>query len=198
MPNFTPSSIISDAILAAELAQQYFADTAADAIKVIDSGNFQAFPNARPMRVDVTPRAKLMDHPLESGQITTDYKIILPLEIRMPVMIQQAYYRDTYQEIWNIWQTSELLTVQTRAGQYSNMIIAEPPHEEKPDQYDVITMNLHFRQVPIVGTPSNYFPANPVQADTTILGYQIPSIYTILGTMLGAATSAQSIAAVVR
>jgi len=146
----------------------------ADAVAILDSNFDQVFPNARPMRGEVIPRSRLMDHPLETGQIITDYKIVLPIEIVIPMLVPALFYRNTYQEIWNLWQTSELLTVQMRASNYPNMIIAELPHEEKPDMYDVITINLRFRQVQIVQPVSTYAPADPVNSDTQVSGQQNP------------------------
>ena len=91
-----------------------------------------------------------MDHPLESGQLISDYKVILPIEIEMPVIVSSAYYIGTYQQIKAAYLSSELLTVHTRTGRYPNMIISEMPQQEDPENYDAITILLRFRQVQVV------------------------------------------------
>ena len=75
-----------------------------DTIAVFDSNFNQVIANARPLRDEVIPRAKLMDHPLENGQIITDYKITMPLELLIQFVVTSQYYRDTYQQIWQLWE----------------------------------------------------------------------------------------------
>ena len=151
-----------------------------DTIAVFDSNFTQVFQSARPMRDEVKPRAKIMDHPLETGQIISDYKITLPTEIAIILFIPSDVYRDTYQEIWNLWQQSETLTVQTRVASYGNMIISEQPHEEKSDIYDAIIMTIRFRQVLTPSQSAPFVPADPTQADTQAVGQQSSQIVTVV------------------
>lgn len=193
----TTPALLSDAVTAAELALALLG-TNQDAVGVFDSNFGQLIPNARPISADVLPRSKLMDHPLETGQLTTDYKVILPLEIQMPVIITAAYYRDTYQQVWNLWQNSTLLTVKTNTGTYSNMVISEPPHEERVERFNAILMYIRFRQIQYNTNASNFAPANPAQSNLNLLGYQIPNPYTLIAQPLGIGTTAQAISFVMR
>lgn len=149
-----------------------------DTIAVFDSNFNQVIANARPLRDEVIPRAKMMDHPLENGQIITDYKITMPLELSIQFVVTSQYYRDTYQQIWNLWQTSEILIVQTRVGSFGNMIISEQPHEETPEKFDAITMQIRFRQVQTPAQAQSFTPANPTQADTQTVGQQTGTTVT--------------------
>lgn len=142
----------------------------------------QVFPNARPMKCVVRPMSKVMDHPLETGQIISDYKILLPVEVSLQLIVSSQFYKDTYAEISNLYSTSELLTVQTRASVVKDTIIMEMPDEERPDMFDVINIELKLKQVFIVQSASNFSPANPVQTDTqnngqqsSILGFALPA-----------------------
>ena len=123
---------------------------AVDTVAVFGSGFTQLFPNARPLQDQVRENSRVMDHPLESGQLISDYKVILPIEIEMPMMVSSAYYLGTYQQIKAAYLSSELLTVLTRTGSYPNMIISEMPHQEDPERYNSITILLRFRQVQLV------------------------------------------------
>lgn len=192
MVTITPIAALADAVFAAELGASLLSVNS-DAVAVFDSNFNQVFQNARPMEAEVIPRARLMDHPRETGELNTDYKIILPTEIILPVMIAAPFYRNTYQEILNLWNTSELLMVQCKAANYPNMVISEPPHRETPDKFDVITMHLRLREIQIVEPDNGFSPVNPVDQVTQILGEQFPSIYTILGSALGVATTVQAI-----
>ena len=145
-----------------------------DTIAVFN-GFTQVFQNARPLKDEVMPRAKLMDHPLETGQIISDYKITLPTEIIMIFIVQSNYYRDVYQEMWNLWQQSTILTVQTRVANYGNMIISEQPHEETAEIFDAIKLTLKFRQVLTPAQSPAFQPADPNQNNTQAVGQQTAS-----------------------
>lgn len=193
MVSITPAAAFSDAVTAAELGLSLFTNKT-DQVAVFDQNNNQLFPNARPMRAEPMPRARLMDHPIENGETNTDYKIILPTEINMQLVVPAPFYRNIYAQIYNLWSSSELLTVQTKAGSYSNMVISEMPHEETPERYDALTIRLRFRQIQIVDNTNNFSPADADDDSLQILGQQLPSVYAILGTAAGAATTVQAIA----
>jgi hypothetical protein len=148
-----------------------------DIVGVFDDSFNQVFAEARPVRAFPRPSARLMDHPLETGQIVSDYKVILPVELQMELILPSPFSRDLYAEIWQLWQQSELLTVQTKASSYPNMIIAEIPHEETPEKYDALPMTIRFRQVQVVTSVTSYAPADPTQANTQNLGNQ--NAYTV-------------------
>lgn len=167
---FNPQQFFAGAIVPAVS----FLGGSADVVAVLNSGFDPVLVGSSPMKAEVMPRAKLMDHPLESGQLVTDYKIILPLELRLPILIPYPFYRDIYQEILNLWRSSELLTVQTKAASYSNLVIVEPPHEENPDMFDAIIVNLRFREVQVVDSSGQFAPADPTQSDTVGSGQQQP------------------------
>lgn len=154
-----------------------FPNAGADQVAVFDSNFFQLFPNARPLQAQVRENGRLMEHPLEKGQIITDYRIILPIEIELPMLVTAEFYRDTYQQIKRSFLNSDLLSVQTRADNYQNMVIAEMPHRETPDQFDVLTIYLRFKQVQIVFPTPDFSPADPSQSDTQNLGEQTSTTF---------------------
>lgn len=197
MVSLTQTALATDALYLAEVGQSLVAPNF-DSIAVLDSSFKQVFQKARPMKIDVRETIRPMEHPIESGEIITDYKIINPIEIIMPVVTQGLFYRGVYTEINNLYKNSELLTVQTRTRNYKNMIISEMPYEQRPEQYDVITINLKFKQIQYVTIASDFEPENPTDSNIQILGFQLPSLYTIAGTTLGLVGSIQTIRAQVR
>jgi hypothetical protein len=168
---------INDLAIVEGIVGLILSTAAVDTVAVFDSSFTQLFPNARPLQDTVRENSRVMDHPLESGQLISDYKVILPIEIELPVIVTSAYYLNTYQQIKAAYLSSELLTVQTRAASYSNMIISEMPRQEDPEKYNAITILIRFRQVQVVqpsttGTPANpnYAPANATLAPTQNVG----------------------------
>ena len=149
--------------------------TSIDIIGVYDSGFDQVFQNARPLKATVRESSRPMEHPLENNQIITDYRIILPIEITLPVMITSLFYSDTYQEIKNLYLNAELLSVQTKTQLYPNMIIADLPHDESPEQFDAVPMTIRFKQVIVIAAQSDFAPTNPANSDIQQVGQQNPS-----------------------
>lgn len=149
-----------------------FPVTGGDAVAVFDANFNQVFSDARPMRCDVYERSRMLEHPIETGQVITDYSVILPIEIEMQMLVESANYRDMYQQILNLYQTKQYLTVQTRANSYASMVIAEMPHVERPDIYDALPITLRFKQIFVVTSATNFAPADATQADIQSLGEQ--------------------------
>ena len=165
----------------------------------------QLFPNARPMRATIRETSKLMEHPVETGVILTDHHIINPVEIDIPMIVSNTSsgvigaltglttsqaYAATYSEIRQNFINATLLAVKTNVGVYNNMVIADMPHEENPDMFDVITINLHLKQVIFVlpggNLANNFQPLAANDSNTIASGLQQAGV---LGTQLLASAS---------
>jgi len=157
----------------------------------------QLFINARPMKATIRETSKVMEHPAEIGITLTDHHIINPVEIDIPLIVSSEFYAATFSQIRQNFIGATPLAVKTRVGVYSDMIIADMPHEEDSDKFDVITINLHLKQVIYAvpgngtipgGTVTNYQPLAADNSNTQASGLQQAST---LGTQL--LTSAGSI-----
>lgn len=135
-----------------------------DVVGVFD-GYSQVFRDARPMSADVKEGAKLMEHPLESGAMVTDHMVIQQVEIELLLTLIPATYRDTFQEIKNLFREGKLLTVQTKAEAYQNLIIESLPHEEDPEVFDAIVLPLKLKEVTIVTAEYTEAPYQPKRAE---------------------------------
>ncbi len=157
------------------MANPIYSIASQDDVAVFNAEFRQVFQYARPMNARIRPRSHILDHPLETGEPVSDHKVILPLEIDLMLMATAENYRDVYAEIASLFATSELLSVQSRASTYENMVIAEMPHEERPELFDVLPISLRMRAVKFVAAEANFAPADPVQSDKKPLGEQAPS-----------------------
>lgn len=133
----------------------YTATYAQDVVAVFDNAFNQIFINARPMKASIKETAKVMKHPVESGATVTDHKIILSIAIELPVTLTPQDYVNTYHEIKSIFVGNNTIQVQTNTGLYQSMVLHEMPHEENPEHYDTITMNLKLEQFIIVATKTS-------------------------------------------
>ncbi len=120
---------------------------AVDTVAVFTQDFTQVFRNARALKAVVKEQAKVMEHPVESGAIITDHRIILPIEIELSLLLTKDDYKDVYQTIRGYYLQGTLLVVQTRSGVYQNMLIQSMPHEENPDMYEALALALGLKQV---------------------------------------------------
>lgn len=149
---------------------------AADEVFIMEQGSFMpSFPYARPLRLKVMDRAKVMKHPLEDGSTITDHIVIDPVRIEIP-MIFIRDYRDTHSQMRQAFQEGRLFTVQTKADTYESMVISDFPHEEDTDYWDVLVCNLRLSEArmitPEYGEMSQEKAANSSDASTQNRGAQ--------------------------
>lgn len=148
----------------------------ADAVAVFDQNFNQIWVAARPVKINVRESKKVMEHPVETGEVITDHVVIQPLEIELSTVAQSADYRNVYAEIKSYFLKSTLVVVQTRTSNYDQMLISDMPHEEDPALYDAITMVIKLRHVEFVSAQFGTLPPskvkNPANASTTNRGQQ--------------------------
>lgn len=127
--------------------------TAVDVVAVRSAASGeQVFAAARPMTASVYEVAKVMEHPLEDGSAVIDHIVYMPVEIEMPLVATGDAAATTYGEIRDLFRSGELLTVQTRARTFDSMIIAAMPHDERPDEFDALTITLQLREAIFVAS----------------------------------------------
>lgn len=148
----------------------------ADAVAVYDQNFLQIWSGARPVKINVKESKKVMEHPVETGEVITDHVVLQPLEIELSVVAQSADYRNVYAEIKSYFLKSTLVVIQTRTSNYDQMLISDLPHEEEPALYDAITMVIKLRRVEFVSAQFGTLPPskvkNPANASTADRGQQ--------------------------
>lgn len=150
---------------------------AVDVVAILGPGFVPVFMAARPLSATVFEDAKLMEHPLETGSMIADHIVIEPLEIELPCIVRgELEYRNTYAAFRGAFLTGTLLTVVTRTGVYPSMVITSMPHDERPQSFDSIEMNVRLRHAVFVQPQSTELTqeqtADPKQSSTTARGAQ--------------------------
>ena len=143
-----------------------------DTVAIFTQDFRQVFAEARAIKAVVKEQAKVMEHPVESGAIISDHRIILPVEIELSLILTPDTYQDVYKVIRQYYLNATLLVVQTRAAIYDNQLIASMPHEEDPEQFDTITIALGLKEVIFVMAEYGIAPANPKNGTTQSRGTQ--------------------------
>lgn len=145
---------------------------AVDYVAVFTQDFLQVFKEARAIKAVVKEQAKVMEHPVESGAIITDHRIILPVEIDLSLILQAPDYQNVYKTIRQYYLNGTLLVVQTRSGIYENQLISGMPHEEDPTQYDALAVALSLKQVQFVTAQYGVVPKNAKNSTTVNRGTQ--------------------------
>jgi hypothetical protein len=155
----------------------------ADTVAIFNENLEQIFVDARPVKADVRETSTVMTHPIETGVIIADNKIINPIEINMLMFISQSNYNSMYTQIKQSFIAGDLFSVQTRTGVYRDMIIADMPHTEDTEVYNGVLVVIHFKQVLFVvpasvseqSQPANFSPKDPANTNTVQAGIKYPA-----------------------
>jgi len=78
--------------------------------------------------------------------------VFQPVEIELPVMVIGRRGGSLYGEIRELFRAAVILTVQTRAETYDNMLLTAMPHDERPEEFDALTITLQLREAIFVET----------------------------------------------
>src|SRR5271168_940975 len=120
---------------------------ASDLVAIFDQDFNQLFIQARAIKAEVKEQSKLMQHPIETGAIITDHRIVMPIEIELSLLLVSSDYAGIYKQIKQYYTNGTLLVVQTKTGIYQNQLIEALPHEESPEIYSGITIALSLKEV---------------------------------------------------
>lgn len=145
---------------------------AVDYVAIFTQDYTQIFREARAIKAVVKEQAKVMEHPVESGAIITDHRVILPVEIDLSLILATADYQNVYKAIRQYYFNATLLIVQTRSGIYENQLISSLPHEEDPSMFDALAIALSLKQVQFVTAQYGVVPKYPSNSTTVDRGTQ--------------------------
>jgi len=138
-----------------------------DTTGVFDNVTFeQLFDTARPIKANINRSSKIMDHPIENGSIVSDFSIIMPVGIELSMILTGEEYASVYQEMKNYFLSRTLVSIQTRADVFDDMIIEAMPHEESPDMFDVLPVAFKFREVQMITVQYQSLAPQNVQSPT--------------------------------
>ncbi len=157
---------------------------AIDYVAIFDENLAQVFREARALKATVKETSELMKHPLETGSVIIDHRIILPIEIDLSVIIQSEDYQSVYQQIRQYYQNGTFLIIQTKTGVYENMVIASMPHDETTEMYDTVPIALRLREVQFVEPQFGIQPAAATNQTTVARGTQQSSTPSVTQTSL--------------
>lgn len=141
----------------------------AKTVFITDQNGNEVLQNAQFIKVDVKPESRPMEHPIETGAIITDHRIVMPVEIELSTILSKGDYKDVYKQINSFFINATLLTVNCRAGVFTNQLIQSLPHTEDAEQYDAIVISIRLKQVLIVTASASTVTATNPNGTTPVV-----------------------------
>lgn len=119
---------------------------AQDVTAVLNADYVQVFEKARAVKATVMRGSKAMEHPLETGALVTDHRIILPTVVELSMILASEDYPAVYRQICDLFLAGELLVVQTRVDSFPSMLIEKIPHDETPEMLDGVAVAVTLKE----------------------------------------------------
>lgn len=146
--------------------------TTQDLVCILDGDSFeQLFVAASPMRMSVRESKKVTQFAVEDGTIRSDHVVADPVEITIDFVFDAEGARDGYAQIRQAWRENRLVIVQGKVSSYSQMLIADMPHDESPEYGMGIAMPIRLVEWRTVTPQYGSLPPTKVkdkkQADTS-------------------------------
>lgn len=120
------------------------------AVALYEEGRQEILEDCSILSCSINQRSRLMEHPVESGAKIVDHKVLDPVQVRLQVALPETYFENEYQKILTLYKKSTLISLQTKAQIYDNLVVQSLPHDERVDTMNRLIFNLELREVQIV------------------------------------------------
>lgn len=107
--------------------------------------------NTTIMDAEVQEESKLTEQPLETGAVTSDYKIKMPTTITVTVVLPAQDYQDILAELKQYKDDAQMIYIETKYGNFKNMQIVGIPCRMTVENISRITFSIKFKEVLSVG-----------------------------------------------
>jgi hypothetical protein len=151
----------------------FLSNEAADNTAIFDNGQ-RVFAEAKIISIAIKPSSKLMEHPLESGALQSDHKVINPIEIEIKFIVPRNRYQNVVPLLRQTFIESRFLTIQTRHVIFNNMVITELPWEETAQMSDAIAVSIKFKEVILAVTTTTFAPEDEKKTNVKKVGEKKP------------------------
>jgi hypothetical protein len=133
-------------------------------IAILDEEGNQLFSTAVNINVAAIESKTFASHSLENKQVVVDDQFDNPGAISMQMILNPVDYQSVYSEIKAAYKAVTNFTIQTRVDTYTNMYLAQLPHEESPEMFNTIAITLEFTEQIIAGADSETMTSERVSS----------------------------------
>ncbi|ETT00038.1 hypothetical protein M5X66_10465 [Providencia sp. PROV188] len=115
-------------------------------VKIFNVDDFTTlFETANPIKVTIRDEHKATQFAVESGESRSDHVVVQPIEINMDLILT-GETKNAFERMQQIYDTHQLVGIQTRVKTYQPMLLVSFSHDETPDMADAINLSLHFTE----------------------------------------------------
>ena len=142
-------------------------------IAIYGEGGDELLSSASIISCSVNDSSKLMEHPVESGAVISDYKVFNPVTATVVVALTETEYASEFAEIYGAYKNCEYVTLQTKTKVYTNLQILSLPHEAtfRNVSRPTITINLKEALVVEAAFTQGSNLKNPANTNTKDMGH---------------------------
>lgn len=147
-------------------------------VKILNNDTLATiWESADPMIVGVRHSKRVTRYPVEDGSTRNDHAVVDPVEITIRFVLTGGPSQ-AFSAIRGAFLSNDLLTIQTRAGVYFDMMITEIPQDQSSDSSDSVFVDvrlLEWREVvPEYGELTIADVKAPAQSNTVRRGSVTP------------------------
>lgn len=127
---------------------QMKANRVSDVIVVKNSKTNESLPGVHPMHVTVHFPTNVVRHPVETGQVVMDNKVIMPHEITVSIyLVLDDSYTSVYDNLLTYLDDTtgeKMCDIETKTNAWTNMILYDIVEKQTKDKYDVVEFDLKY------------------------------------------------------
>lgn len=129
--------------------------------------------NSAIIDAEIRQESKLTEQPLETGAVTSDYKIKMPTQVSVRMALPAVDYQDILAELQQYKDDAQMIYIETKQGSYKNMQITEIPCTLNVDNIDRVTFTIRFKEVLLAEPINNIATALFADQDTISTGNKL-------------------------
>lgn len=101
------------------------------------------------MHIKIHSPTKVATHPVETGSVIMDNKVIEPIEIEATCMLYISAYNNWMDNLCNALynKSDQTYVIQTKTDLFEDLILEDMIEEQSKDKFDIVTLILRFRQM---------------------------------------------------
>ena len=116
------------------------------AVSLYNENGQELLTSASIVSCSVNDTSKLMEHPIESGAVVSDYKIFNPVTATLTVALSQMEYSSEFAEVYSIYKSCKFVTLQTKTNVYQNLQILSLQHEANSQNVNRPSLVIQFKE----------------------------------------------------
>lgn len=139
----------------------------AELIAILNEDGEQILTTMVNIGCSVSVSKEFAQHSLENRQVIIDDQYDNPTIVNLQFILSPSDYVAVYNEIKQYFNNITSFIIQTKVDTYKNMFLRTIPHEETPDMFNTISINLEFTQQLITESDTSKIVSASNQSDVS-------------------------------